>query len=276
MPDRHSAETINRVLALLEDAGINPANVMAVVEAGSTAHAISVGSDDLDFTVVRIESFDELVVGNPRRQSMMLRTKPDGVRSEPGDIDLQVYTLRKFVNLAAAGNPSVLMILFAPRSYRLIDDRFPASEIAELTQSRRAAAAYRGYMEKQIERWIGSRGQKNVKRPELEAAHGYDTKYAAHTIRLGVQGVEYLSTGVLTLPMPEAIATRIRDVRSGVLSEGEALDWARQLEVELEAAAEQSQLPERPDMVRIERFLSRVYAGTYGVKPGGPDSQRNL
>jgi predicted nucleotidyltransferase len=270
--DRHSLETITRVHALLEDAGIGRDSVLAVVEAGSTAHAISVGSDDLDFTVVRVEPFHELVVGNPRRQSMMLRTKPGGARSEPGDIDLQVYTLRKFVNLAAAGNPSVLMILFAPKAYRLIDDEFPAGEIAELTKSRRAAAAYRGYMEKQIERWIGSRGQKNVKRPELEAAHGYDTKYAAHTIRLGVQGVEYLSTGALTLPMPEAVATRIRDVRGGVLSEGEALEWARQLEVELESAAQQSQLPDRPNPVAIERFLSEMYAERYGVNlPGGPD-----
>ena len=101
----------------------------------------------------------------------------------------------------------------------MVDAGFPASEIADLTRSRRAAAAYRGYMEKQIEPWIGSRGQKNVKRPELELAHGYDTKYAAHTIRLGVQGVEYLATGALTLPMPEAVAARIRDVRNGKLSE---------------------------------------------------------
>jgi predicted nucleotidyltransferase len=235
------------------------------VEAGSTAHAISIGTDDLDFTVVRVEPFQELVVGYPRRQSMMLRTKPEGVRSEPGDIDLQVYTLRKFVNLAAAGNPSVLMILFAPTSYRLIDDEFPAGEIAELTKSRRAAVAYRGYMEKQIERWTGSRGQKNVKRPELEKAHGYDTKYAAHTIRLGVQGIEYLSTGALTLPMPEAVATRIREVRGGNLPESEALDWARQLEAELEEAALSSELPERPDQGAIDSFLADFYARTCGV-----------
>jgi predicted nucleotidyltransferase len=254
-----------RVISLLEDAGIARETVLAIVEAGSTAHAISVGTDDLDFTVVRVEPFPELVVGSPSRQSMMLRTKPEGVRSEPGDIDLQVYTLRKFVNLATAGNPSVLMILFAPPAYRLVDDGFPATEIADLTRSRRAAAAYRGYMERQIERWMGSRGQKNVQRPELEEVHGYDTKYAAHTIRLGVQGIEYLRTGALTLPMPEAVASRIRDVRGGRASEREALDWARQLKTELEGAAEASQLPERPDQLAIDWLVSDFYAARYAV-----------
>ncbi len=264
-PRRHPADTSARVTALLEDAGIEGNNVLAVVEAGSTAHGISVGSDDLDFTVVRIEPFWELVNGNPRRQSMMLRSKPEGIRSEPGDIDLQVYTFRRFVSLAAAGNPSVLMILFAPESYRLVDDGFPAAEIADLAKSRRAAAAYRGYMDRQIERWMGSRGQKNVRRPELEEAFGYDTKYAAHTIRLGVQGIEYLNSGALTLPLPDVVASRIRDVRGGRSPESEALEWAHELKDELERAAEVSQLPDRPDQQAIDRFLSDFYAARHGV-----------
>ena len=34
-----------------------------------------------------------------------------------------------------------------------------------------------------------------VNRPELIAAHGYDTKYAGHVLRLGYQGIEFLETG---------------------------------------------------------------------------------
>jgi hypothetical protein len=40
-------------------------------------------------------------------------------------------------------------------------------------------------------------------RPELVAVHGYDTKYAMHALRLGLQGVELLSSGKITFPVPE-------------------------------------------------------------------------
>ncbi len=44
-------------------------------------------------------------------------------------------------------------------------------------------------------------------RPELVAAHGYDRKYAMHALRLRVQGVELLTTGRVSLPVPEPDTT---------------------------------------------------------------------
>jgi hypothetical protein len=44
-------------------------------------------------------------------------------------------------------------------------------------------------------------------RPELIEAHGYDTKYASHALRLGLQGIELMTTGHLSLPMvPDHLA----------------------------------------------------------------------
>ena len=40
-----------------------------------------------------------------------------------------------------------------------------------------------------------------VTRTRLIQEHGYDTKFAMHAVRLGYQGIEYLETGRLTLPM---------------------------------------------------------------------------
>lgn len=264
--DRHDDITRKRVLDLLASGGVDEDEILAVVEAGSTAHDISVGQDDLDFTVVRLEPFSELITGPSRRQSMMLRTKPEGYKSEPGDIDLQVYTLRRFVELASGGNPAVLMILFAPAEYRPIDNEFPAETIANLTRSKRAGSAYRGYMNQQIERWTGTRGQKNVSRPDLEDAHGFDTKYAAHTVRLGIQGKEYLRTGRLTLPMRKDQAERIKALRRGEKSEQEALSWAERLLRELEEATDQSPLPDEIDSEAIDDFLVAFYANHYGIK----------
>ena len=94
------------------------------------------------------------------------------------------------MRLALAGNPSILLLLFVP------DDQLqlvtPAGralrELAPAFISVRVRDAYSGYMAAQKERLLGQRGRMRVKRPELVQAHGYDTKYAMHTFRLGLQG----------------------------------------------------------------------------------------
>ena len=43
----------------------------------------------------------------------------------------------------------------------------------------------------------------HTNRPELVAAHGYDTKYAMHALRLGLQGIELLTTGSHHAARPE-------------------------------------------------------------------------
>ncbi len=65
-----------------------------------------------------------------------------------------------------------------------------------------AAARFIGYLRSQEAAMTGEVGA-HTNRPELVAAHGYDTKFAMHALRLGAQGVELLTTGRITLPVPE-------------------------------------------------------------------------
>jgi len=263
---RYPNEIRDMVRHLLEARSIDWSDVLTIREAGSTAHGISVGLDDLDFTVVRIESFEELVVSVDRAQSQMIRTKPEGERSEPGDIDLNVYTLRRFTRLAAKGNPSILMILFAPDEMKMLDRSFPATRLIEVTRTRRAGDAYLGYLHKQLDKWRGKISA-GTNRPELVASHGYDTKFAAHAVRLGIQGVEYLSTGRISLPMEEPVAAKIRSLRAGEIPEVEALAWVHKVEKDLINAHATSKLPESADMDKVQAFLIDEYRQR--VKPRG-------
>ena len=47
-------------------------------------------------------------------RTVMQRTQPEGARSGPDDTDRTLHSLRRFVRLAASGNPSILMALWAP------------------------------------------------------------------------------------------------------------------------------------------------------------------
>lgn len=82
---------------------------------GSTLHGTHVddGLEDLDLMAVVIES-QEQFMGFYQQDTWTRRTKPQGVRSEAGDVDWVAYGLRKYLHLALKGNPTILLALFAP------------------------------------------------------------------------------------------------------------------------------------------------------------------
>lgn len=254
----------SQVLDLLSRRDVH--DLMVVVETGSEAHGTAVGPSDRDYTVIRFESWHEFVNGPGDRQSMMVRTQPDGIRSRMGDIDLSVYTVRKFAHLAMAGNPSILAVLWGPNTY-MARDLWPSfsTTMQGYVPAISAGTAFLGYMRQQFERWQGTRGQKNVNRPELVKLYGYDTKYAAQIIKLGVMGIDFMELGALQLPLPEPEATEIASLRTGGYTEAQALDWARAVEARLKNAIDNSPLPERPNQVGIQHLVASVYGQHYSA-----------
>jgi predicted nucleotidyltransferase len=240
---------------------------LAIVEAGtilratvgSTVHGLHLeAQDDRDEMAVAIEPRRHLI-GFGRWEHHVERTQPEGVRSGPGDLDLVVYGLRKFCRLALAGNPTVLILLFTPAP--LVETSF-GSELRALTPafiSRRAGQRYKGYLQAQKERLLGTRGQRNVNRPELIEAHGYDTKYAMHVLRLAVQGRELMETGRLTFPVPEHDRSLIMEIRRGDRPYDETIALIDEAEAALLRACESSPLPEKPDLSRIEAWMMDAY-----------------
>ena len=130
---------------------------------------------------------------------------------------------------------------------------------APLFASKKAGAAFLGYMQQQHQRLQGERGQTNVKRHELVEAHGYDTKYASHILRLGYQGIDYMTAGRFELPMPDEQRELICSVRRGELNVSEVLALAEDLERSLRAAICSSQLPDVPDYDKVNQLLVSAY-----------------
>lgn len=241
-------------------------DLMVIVETGSVAHGISVGGSDFDYTVIRLESWTEFVNGPGDRQSMQVRTQPDGERSRMGDIDLSVYTLRKFAHLAMSGNPSILSALWSPTTFlpRDLWSHFRAT-MQGYVPAVSAGQAFLGYMRQQMERWLGTRGQKNVNRPELVAQYGFDVKYAAQIIKLGHQGITFMETGIVEIPISEPTATEIKSLRTGGYTETQALDWAKGVEARLKQAINRSSLPERPNQIGIQHLVASTYGQHYAA-----------
>lgn len=226
---------------------------------GSKIHGLNLeGHDDTDLMGVCIEP-PEYVIGLKHFEQYTKRDKPEGVRSEAGDIDLVIYSLRKYVSLALKGNPSILLLLHHPRP-ELCDD---FATILRMNywrfNSKHALRAFLGYLTQQKDRLIGSRGQMNVNRPELVERHGYDTKYAMHMLRLGYQGVEIAKTGRISLPMPVRERELVFGVRKGEYSLNTVLTTAGELAKEIEDYLHSDILPDDSDREWADDFLIECY-----------------
>ncbi|OLF07538.1 nucleotidyltransferase [Actinophytocola xinjiangensis] len=234
-------------------------------QVGSGVHGVSIDNqDDRDEMGVCVEPA-RYVVGLARFEQYEYRTQPFGHRSGPGDLDLIVYSLRKWMRLALQGNPTVLLPLFVPEPEVVSANEHGRYLRAhpELVLSRRAGSRFIGYLRSQRDQLLGLRGRKHTNRPELVELFGFDTKFAYHMVRLGVQGVELLSTGRVTLPMPDGWRTWLRELRRGEHSKEEALAAAADLEAELEALLTTSDLPPEPDHTAADTWLAEVYLSTW-------------
>jgi hypothetical protein len=181
-------------------------------------------------------------------------------RSGAGDLDVIIYSARKWMRLAAGGNPTVLLPLFVPPEeiVTITDAGAELRAHADRIASKRAGSKFLGYMTSQRRAMTGEIGA-HTNRPELVAEFGYDCKFAMHALRLGVQGVEYLQTGRISLPIPEPELSLLREVRRGEWDLGRVIAWATDLERRLEESIEISPLPDDPDAAWLNDWLHRSH-----------------
>jgi hypothetical protein len=248
-----------------ERARIAERGTILLTQVGSGVHGVTVpGTDDRDELGLCVEPAD-YVIGLRRFEQYEYRTQPVGHRSGPGDLDLVVYSLRKWLRLALQGNPSVLVPLFVPdRDVVAIDDhgRYLRAH-PELVLSRQAGARFAGYLNSQRARLLGHGGGRHTNRPELVERFGFDTKFAYHMVRLGLQGCELLTTGRVTLPVPEPDRSWLVELRRGERTPEEALDRAAELEDRLRTLLTTSHLPRQPDRAAADRWLIDVYTDVW-------------
>lgn len=232
-----------------------PGREILRVEVGSTLHGIGIGSDDTDLMGVTVEPRNA-VTGLGKFEHFTWRSAPEGQRSGSGDVDLSVYGLKKFLRLACKGNPSVMVVLFAPESHLYLCDDLGRELIAMRDQivSYQCKGRFLGYLNGQRQRAEQDRASGKGRR------EGREEKWASHMVRLGYQAVEILRTGTLTLPMAAEQAEECRAIKRGEVSFPDALTIAHRLEDEAAAIkATDSPLREHPDLPAIETWMHSVY-----------------
>jgi predicted nucleotidyltransferase len=233
-------------------------NTVLMVVAGSRALGCqTVDSSDEDYMGVFVEP-KEAVLGLRQYDYWEGATSDKDVRKGHGDVEVKMHGLKKFVSLAAKGNPDVLGVLYAPLVGEANGVGKMLRENAGLFSSKLAGRRYLGYMNGQMKSLNTGVGME-VKRPELVEKYGYDVKFAYHVLRLGQQGIDFLANGKLVLPLPEAQRAYLMDVRAGKYTLSEVTEQARELDEKLKAAIELSSLPDAPDRDQVNTLLMQCY-----------------
>jgi uncharacterized protein len=267
---------------------IAEAGMILRVQVGSGVHGTSIsGQDDRDEMGVCLEP-PQFVTGLARVPNGIRGEGPSVVfeqyerhtawdrpggtanRSGAGDLDVIIYSARKWARLALAGNPTVLLVLFVPDS-EIVFRNEAGSELtgnAHRFVSRLAAGRFLGYLNAQKVA-ITDTARAHTSRPELMAAHGYDTKHAMHALRLGLQGVELLTTGRITLPVPQPQREYLRSIRRGEVPLAEVIDAVSGAEARLADLQEHSSVPDEPDRRWVDEWLHRSYLDFWGVTRRG-------
>lgn len=228
---------------------------------GSEMFGLNIDTSDRDEMGVCVEDMRNLVGLNEFEQLVLEANKGH-------ELDLTIYSLRKYIRLCLKGNPTVLTLLFVPseKCHQLtVYGSDLQNYIAPLVWSKRAGRAFLGYLRAQRQRLSHERGGKDVNRPELVAKYGFDTKYAMHMLRLGYQGVEYMESGKMTLPMREPERAFLLDVRTGGVSLNACTIIAEQLERKLVDLVEykSSKAPDEPNSAAVEDWMLDVYYNSW-------------
>jgi predicted nucleotidyltransferase len=117
---------------------------------------------------------------------------------------------------------------------------------------------------KQWDSYISWQQNRNQKRLQLEMQFGYDTKHAAHLVRLARMGIELICTGELKIQRPDA--QELCNIRNGAWSYQQLEQYADDIDHQMQEAIVNSVLPPRVQDDKARDMLVSILQQHYGIR----------
>lgn len=224
--------------------------------------------DDIDLACVTLGS-PEMYFGLGRK---------DTIERMEGQWDIVAHDIRKFIMLLIKGNPNMLSLLWAmpehylkvtPAGQRLIGSR-------DMFSSKATYDSFTGYAKGQLHKMESMvfNGYMGEKRKKLVEKYSYDTKNAAHAVRIYRMGIELLETGRLNVFRPDA--DELVAIKRGSLKLEQVKDMAAELAVRAEAALKSSALPEAVDREAAEGLLVSILSDHFCLGVSTIEAEPNI
>jgi predicted nucleotidyltransferase len=181
------------------------------------------------------------------------------------EFDFNIYSIAKFFALALDGNPTLLDALYAP-----LECCTYISGIARQVRDQRDIflhkgcwKRYRGYCGQMIHKMNVKDPQPGSRRFEIVKQYGYDVKFAAHAVRLVLEGLQILKEGTLDI---RANADIMKDIRTGCYTQVEVKNLIESVEREGEALylADQAKVPYKRREAEVKALLVHCLEEHFG------------
>ena len=255
-----------------------PGNVQYETIMGSVAYGVSADSSDLDVYGWAIPHKDDvfphlrgeiLGFGHPSKPFEQYQEHHvedrDALAGHGRTYDLTIFGIVKLFRLAMENNPNVLDSLFTPVTCVL-----HATRVGNLVRENRrlflhkgAWPKFKGYAYSQLHKLTNK--QPHGKRAALVEAHGYDTKFGYHIVRLVSEVEQVLMEGDIDLQRDNE---RLKAIRRGEWTEARLRQWFADKEAQLEKVYAESTLRATPDEPRIKALLLECLEEHYGSLAG--------
>ena len=179
--------------------------------------------------------------------------------------DVVNYELRKFFNLLLKSNPNVLSLLWLPKKHIVYqhDSAKMLFEKRDIFVSKLAYTSFIHYAQSQLKKMthFNFDGYMGKKRKELVEQFGYDTKNAAHLIRLLRMGIEFLYNGFMQVERTDA--EELLAIKKGQWTLEEVKSEAEELFIKADESYKKSTLPDLPVRDSAEKLLMKMIKKYY-------------
>jgi uncharacterized protein len=193
--------------------------------------------------------------------------------------DFAVFSIVKYFQLCMENNPNMLNSLFTPRRCVV-----HSTQVAEMVRERRKEFLhkgswhkFKGYAYSQMAKIRNKQNAANPKRAAEIAEHGYDLKFAYHTVRLLNEVEQILTEGDLDI---ERNREQLKAIRRGEWTFEQLEAYFAQKEATLEVQYAESKLPHGPDEAKLKELLLNCLEHHYGslalTIARAPDMERLL
>lgn len=246
-----------------------PDNVVYLTQMGSVAYGVSGGSSDLDIYGFCIPPkmlvFPHLageIPGFGRQKKRFDVWQQHHIEYKEKEYDFAVYSIVRYFHLLMENNPNMLDSIFTPRRCVLFSTQLSerVREKRKLFLHKGAYHKLKGYAYAQMKK-MGSQDRSNPQRAADIEAHGYDTKFAYHLVRLVNQCRQILVEGDLDL---ELSREQLKSIRRGEWTLEAVKEYFHTSEKQLDELYGTSKLQHKPPEEEIKTLLMECLESHYG------------
>lgn len=231
--------------------------IIFLTRSGSRSYGTNTAESDEDYRGVVIPTLPYFFGSGEFKFEQAIHKTPD----------VTFFDIRKFIRLAAKANPNMLELLFTdptdilichPLMQKLLEHRdIFVTQLVRMTFSGYAAGAIKAIQKSMID----PPSRENPKRRALVEQFGFDTKDAAHVVRLMRMGLEIIEGKGVIVRRPDA--EELLSIRAGAWEPEKIFAYAAEMESKIQKAMETCKLPLEPDPVVVDSLCTAIVQASF-------------